>query len=133
MSSPSFAAGAVIYAKDPQRLANFYRQVVGLVVAHTESEYVVLESPALQLVLHSIPAAIAAQITISTPPIRREGTAVKLVFPVSSIHSARSLALALGGALHSQEREWQFQDCIVCDGCDPEGNVIQLREQKSAL
>ena len=33
-----------------------------------------------------------------------------------------------GGALDPTAREWQFQSQRVCDGHDPEGNVIQLRE-----
>ena len=132
MFSPS-TLGAVIYVKDLERLTKFYRQVVGLEVAHTESTFVVLESPIFQLVLHSIPAAVATSINISSPPIRREDTAVKLVLPVSSIKSARTEALALGGEVNPPEREWQFQGCLVCDGHDPEGNVIQFRENRNAL
>ena len=41
---------------------------------------------------------------------------------------ARSLVVELGGGLNGPESEWRFQDCRVCDGHDPEGNVIQLRE-----
>ena len=26
------------------------------------------------------------------------------------------------------EKEWHFQGQRVCDGCDPEGNMIQVRE-----
>jgi predicted enzyme related to lactoylglutathione lyase len=128
-----FSAGAVIYAKDVGRLSSFYAEVIGLNIALEKPEFVVLESSHFQLVLHSIPQAIASTFEITNPPVRREDTAVKLVFPVSSIKTARVQARAFGGELNSPEREWQFQDCLVCDGHDPEGNVIQFRERTNAL
>jgi hypothetical protein len=67
-------------------------------------------------------------LSVANPPLRREDTAVKLVLPVSSIATARSLAQPLGGELNPPEREWQFLGSRVCDGHDPEGNVIQFRE-----
>jgi hypothetical protein len=30
--------------------------------------------------------------------------------------------------LESADREWSFNGVTVCDGLDPEGNVIQFRE-----
>ena len=122
------SAGAVVYAKDLARVSEFYANVVGLEVVEAGDGYVLHQSKGFQLVVHAIPAHIADTIEIIRPPIRREDTAVKLVFLVPSINDARALAVTHGGELNGREREWHFQDCRVCDGHDPEGNVIQLRE-----
>jgi predicted enzyme related to lactoylglutathione lyase len=121
-------AGAVIYAKNISRVSEFYAGVVGLAVSQSETDHVVLESPAFQLVVHSIPQEIAASIEISNPPVRRTGTPIKLVFFVPSILASRAIAAKLGGELNPPEREWRFRQSRVCDGHDPEGNVLQLRE-----
>jgi predicted enzyme related to lactoylglutathione lyase len=132
MTSP-IAAGAVVYAKDLPRVTAFYAQVLGLEITDSEHDHVVLESQGFQLVVHAIPADIGESIDIATPPLRREDAAVKLVFPVPSLGAARVLAAKHGGALDPADREWPFQDSRVCDGHDPEGNVIQLREITTLL
>lgn len=121
-------AGAVIYAKDFSRVSAFYAGVVGFEVAHSEHDHVVLESPAFQLVVLSIPPAIASSIEIARPPVVRTETPIKPVFFVMSISASREAASRLGGQLNPPERQWMFQQTTVCDGHDPEGNVFQLRE-----
>lgn len=123
-----FSAGAIVYAKDIHRLARFYAAVADLEVMHEVDDHIVLESEAVELVVVAIPAATAARIVITTPPQRRENTAFKLVFPVPSLAQARETAQANGGELNPPAKEWSFQGLRVCDGCDPEGNMIQLRE-----
>ena len=110
-------------------MAQFYVGVAGFVVAHSEPELMVLESPAQQLILHGIPKHIARTIVVTSPPTRREETAVKLVFPVESIAKARSEAPALGGELNPSKKEFEARGFRACDGHDPEGNVIQFRER----
>jgi len=110
------------------RVSQFYSRVAGLVVRNMEDGFVVLESSAFELVIVALPAQIAAQIQIASPPVKRQDTAIKLAFFVPSIANARSVAPGAGGALNSLEREWQFQGARVCDGHDPEGNIFQLRE-----
>ena len=127
MSQP-FTAGAIVYAKDIARLSQFYAAVAGLEIVHEAADHVVLESETHELVVVAIPAATAARIVISTPPARREDTALKLSFLVDSLAEARSAARAAGGDLNPPDKEWDFQGLRVCDGCDPEGNMIQLRE-----
>lgn len=121
-------AGAVVYAKDIHRLGAFYGQVAGLTITHAEDDHLVLASDAIQLVLVAVPAWLAASIEVTVPPRVREGTAIKLVFPVSDLAAARMTAQALGGQLQPAEREWVFQGLRVCDGHDPEGNVVQFRQ-----
>jgi len=123
-----FNAGAIMYAKDIHVLARFYAAVADLEVMHEVDDHIVLESETVELVIVAIPAATAARIVITTPPQRRENTAFKLVFAVPSLAAARATAEANGGVLDPPGKEWKFQGLRVCDACDPEGNVIQLRE-----
>lgn len=121
-------AGAVLYAKSIARVSAFYAGIPGFEVIHSEADHVVLESPELQLVIVAIPTHIADSIELADPPIRRTETPIKLVFSVPSLRAARSAVQPLGGELNPPEREWQFQEFRVCDGHDPEGNVVQFRE-----
>ncbi len=120
--------GAVIYAKDPNRVGAFYEQVARMRVRRTAKDHVVLESGAFQLVVVKIPPRLAPTITIESPPVRRENTAIKPVFSVEDIAHARAVAKQHGGKINDAEREWSFDGTTVCDGSDPEGNVFQLRQ-----
>ena len=121
-------AGAVVFAKNLSRVAKFYEEILSMAVVHSEQDHIVLESPACQLVIHAIPTKIAASIEISNPPVRRTETPIKLFFLVPSIGEARAKAAALGGELNPREGEWEARGFRACDGHDPEGNVVQLRE-----
>ncbi|MFZ6742331.1 hypothetical protein ACO0LC_03815 [Undibacterium sp. JH2W] len=120
--------GAVIYAKDLSKVSCFYEQLLQSIATHAEDEYTVLELPHFQLVIHAIPDRIANTFQISSPPKRRGEAATKLMLPVASISKAREVAANLGGQIDAVDREWEFQHCRICDGHDPEGNVIQVRE-----
>lgn len=120
--------GAVLYAKDMNRVAAFYSTVLGFEASGRDEGHIVLESDAFQLVVLQIPSHIASTIEIAVPPVRRERAAVKLVFCVPSIADVRVVAKAHGGVLNAPEKEWSFNGFTVCDGLDPEGNVIQFRE-----
>jgi len=120
-------AGAVLYAKNVDRLVQFYALVAGLGIGRTAKDHAVLECQSFQLVVVQIPKHIADPIDITEPPMRREQTPIKLVFPIESIANARDVVPALGGSLNAMEHEWEFEGHRVCDGHDPEGNVFQLR------
>lgn len=125
MSGPA-KAGLFIYAKDLPRLAGFYETLLGMSRVHTTTDLVVLNSVDIQLTLHAIPAAIAASFSISTPPEKREDTALKFFFTVPSIAEAAAKAPSLGGEVLPQQ--WQGPRFNVCNAVDPEGNIFQLRE-----
>jgi predicted enzyme related to lactoylglutathione lyase len=118
---------AVLYAKDLSALHAFYEAALGLAARHAAPDHVILESSNFQLTLVRIPAAVASEIHVETPPRRRESVPVKLVFGVADIATARGQWPALGGAVDGPEREWEFEGTRVCDAVDPEGNVLQLR------
>ena len=120
--------GAVLYAKDLDRLVAFYSTVAGIEPRSVEKGFAVLGSAPSQLVIVRIPKRIADTIDITTPVEPREDTALKLVFGVEDIGRARVRAAELGGAVNAVDREWQFDGDTVCDGHDPEGNIFQLRQ-----
>jgi predicted enzyme related to lactoylglutathione lyase len=123
------ALTAVLYAKHLARLTAFYQAVLGLaVVGEPAPDHVLLAAPGVALTLVAIPAAWADGIVLTDPPQRREDTPIKLSFAVPSLDDARSLAPTVGGQLASAEHTWRWGDWLVCDGTDPEGNVLQLRE-----
>ncbi len=51
---------------------------------------------------------------------------MKLAFHVDSIADARTIAGKHGGALHEPSRKFSTNDRTLCDGHDPDGNVIQV-------
>lgn len=125
MSAPA-RAGVFVYAKDLPRLAAFYAAVLGMREVHADDDIAILASPDLQLLVHRIPAHIAAGIHIETPPVRREDCAIKFFATVSSLEAAGATAAALGGQLFDER--WEGPGFIVCNAMDPEGNVFQIRE-----
>ncbi len=122
-------AGAFIYAKDLQRVSLFYQQLLSMTPLYADAEHHVLESPDIQLLVHAIPPHIASTVEIAAPPDRREQTAIKLFFTVASLVTAVSAAQSLGGDLF--EPEWHGPGFRARNGCDPEGNIFQLREFQS--
>ena len=122
-------ARMVLYAKDLAILQAFYQGAFQLEVEQSELDHVVLGSSTLQLVIVQVPAYIASTIHIADPPVRRTRTPVKLVFDVESISAARGVVLNLRGGIDPTESEWIFQGHRVCDGHDPEGNVVQFQQR----
>jgi catechol 2,3-dioxygenase-like lactoylglutathione lyase family enzyme len=110
MAGPA-RAGLFIYANDMDRIAAFYVAVAGMVPLHRAEDLTVLQSPDIQLLIHRIPPAIAAGITITVPPQKREDMALKFFFTVANL-----------------AENWQGSGFVVCNAMDPEGNVFQVRE-----
>jgi catechol 2,3-dioxygenase-like lactoylglutathione lyase family enzyme len=123
-------ARMVLYAKDLAIMQEFYQGVFQLEVEQSELDHVVLGSTTLQLAIVQVPASIASTINIADPPVRRTQTPVKLVFDVESISAARGAVLNLRGGIDPTESEWIFQGYRVCDGHDPEGNVVQFQQRR---
>lgn len=123
------AAGVLIYAKDFQALARFYEQVLDMQRLHEDEHIIVLESAALQLLIHALPAEIAARVQVGKPPQRRADVALKFFVTVPVIAEAASVAQALGGQVFDER--WQGPGFAVCNAMDSEGNVFQLRETQA--
>lgn len=127
-NQPKF--GAVLFAKDLPKIAKFYEELLHMSVVVAERDHIVLESAEFQLVGHAIPKQIAESISITSPPELRTDVPTKLFFPVASLAEARAKAPSLGGALYPTNKEWGARGFRACDGYDPEGNVVQFREQQ---
>ena len=120
--------GAVVFAKNVSRVARFYEQLLSMSIKQADAGKAVLESDAMVLVIHGIPAHIASTFVITDPPQRRQDTAVKLVLAVPSLADARARAPALGGGVDPASAAWSAAGFTACDGFDPEGNVVQFRQ-----
>ncbi|HSI47743.1 MAG TPA: VOC family protein [Ideonella sp.] len=117
----------VIYAKDARRLAEFYRRTLALATLEATPAFVLLGDDAMVLTIVQAPEAIAAQITIEDPPVRREDTPIKCSFLVDDLTRVRAEAAATGGGTLPLARAWDWQGQRHLDGHDPEGNVLQFR------
>jgi hypothetical protein len=88
----------------------------------------VLFAKNLDRVVHVIADGGSVACDVTAPPARRATAAFKPVFFVASISRLRGIAETHGGVLEPVDEEWSFNGVKVCDGLDPEGNVIQFRE-----
>jgi predicted enzyme related to lactoylglutathione lyase len=121
-------SSAVVFAKDIERVADFYRIVLGVSAIYSDKDHIVLDGDGFQLVIHGIPKEIAATIEIKNPPLVRDEMPIKICFPVESIQASRNKAAELGGQIRPKNNEWEARGFRACDGFDPEGNVFQVRE-----
>lgn len=119
-------AGALLYAKDVEQLASFYETLLPMTRIHVAADLIVLESPDFQLVVHAMPPDRASQVVVTSPPLRREQSALRLFFTVPRLQDVRATAARLGGAVFSEI--WHGPGFRVCNTSDPEGNLFQLRE-----
>lgn len=122
-------AGALLYAKDLERLSGFYRELLDMKLLAADAEHHVLESADIQLIVHAIPPHVAETIAVSTPPVPREGQSLKLFFTVPSLAAAAERLAALGGALFGPR--YGGPGFVVSNALDPEGNVFHLRGEKA--
>jgi catechol 2,3-dioxygenase-like lactoylglutathione lyase family enzyme len=121
--------GVVLFVKDLAKTAAFYREVLNLRTVRSDDDHIVLDCGNVELTLHSLPAPLARQTQIDAPPERRERSAHKLSFRVDSIARVREAAAKAGGMLDKEPPAWVIDQQKICLGHDPEGNVIELREE----
>ena len=121
--------GLVVFAKNKKRVSAFYAQSLSLNVEESAPSHDLLRGNGYEVVVHSIPRKYASAITIARPPTPREETPFKPTFIVPSLESVRTAVKATGGYLKPAEAAWHFRGCIVLDGWDPEGNVVQFKQR----
>ena len=112
---------AMIYVKDLERMAAFYGEILKMKpIEETRMDsWVEFEAGSIRFALHAIPAPIAAQIEISSPPRPRDGNPIKLTFEVEDVAFERERLEGLGVMM--MQRPWG-----AYDGIDPEGNVFGI-------
>jgi hypothetical protein len=76
-----------------------------------------------------MPAAVAAETHISSPPQVRESTPIKCSFLVKDLLHVQAEATATGGGTKPIESAWLWRGHLHLEGYDPEGNVVQFRKR----
>src|SRR5690348_9276206 len=116
---------ALLYVKDLERMKRFYAEILGTTPTNRNSTdtWADFETGGVRFALHAIPAEIAKNIEIGTPPSPREGDPVKLIFEVNDVESERTRLKSLG--IQLLQRPWQTTS-ESCDAVDPEGNIFQI-------
>ena len=117
--------GAMLYVKNLRRMRDFYAGILGVQPANQEwtETWAAFDIGSVRFALHAIPAEIAANIEIASPPALRETNPVKLIFEIDDVEATR-LRLESRG-FQTIRRPWQKPgeafDCV-----DPEGNIFQI-------
>ncbi|MGO2240206.1 MAG: VOC family protein [Halomonas sp.] len=115
--------GLVIYSSSIHRLAEFYCHVFGFEVFEKDESYALLIAGSFELVLLETEASKKA---LSTDKAR-EDTPIKPSFFIDApLELIGEKIKEKGGAIY-QPKSWNFGGRQVCDGCDCEGNIFQLR------
>lgn len=99
----------------------FYNETLGLrrIDDGRIDSWVEFDAGGARFALHAIPAEIAGQIEISSPPKARETDPVKLFFEVEDVEAERARLESLG--VTTVQRPWGSWD-----GIDPEGNIFGI-------
>jgi len=122
----------VIFAVNVKAVAKFYEAVLGYSPTPKPGDSKAdlrLGKGNEELLIHSIPSRIAKTITIESPPVAREESAMKPVFDVQSLSKALEQVSLLGGIVTN--RSFTLDGLTRHDIVDPEGNVVQLRSSAS--
>lgn len=126
--NPSPLQGLVIFAKNKDKVSEFYQQALSLKVAESDKTHDLLVGSGQEVVVHAISKAYAESIVIATPPEPRDESAMKPTFVVNDLEVVRAAAKATGGFLKPLKQAWRFRGFVVLDGWDPEGNIVQFKQ-----
>jgi predicted enzyme related to lactoylglutathione lyase len=122
------SVGAVLFAKDLQRVASFYVGALGMTASVSDAEHWRLHSHGFELIVHQIPKPIAEGVVIEQPPKRRVWGTIRLDYPVANLAESRKKARSLGGSIDDAP-PWRDAAPTFFLGYDPEGNVFGVSEQ----
>lgn len=115
----------MLYVKDLERMKRFYSDMLGVKPINQDwtDVWATFDTGGARFALHAIPAEIAKNIAIESPPTPREKDPLKLIFEVKDVESERARLESLG--IQILRRPWQ-KPGEACDAVDPEGNVFQI-------
>lgn len=128
--TPLPVPSVVLFVTDVARVAAFYEAVAAMRRVAADDDHVVLTLDGFELVVHQLRGEPEPARAEDGSVDAREDSYTKVALPVASIAAARTVAAAHGGAIKPAEFEWTWaaRAFRACDGHDPEGNVIQVRE-----
>lgn len=111
---------AVLFAKDLDRMAQFYEVGLGLMITARHSGWVAFAAGGVTLALHALPEHLAAEVEVSKPPVARDDAAMKIIFACEGdLVTARAHLQAHGAVMLEPHGDG-------CEGLDPEGNVFRI-------
>lgn len=112
--------GALLYASNTKKLAEFYCQTFGFTLLHATTERHILHKDGWQLIIHQFPDFV----TRGDQRAARKNT-LKLFFTTDNIDACKtSIARHGGQLLHGT---WHGPGFTLGNALDPEGNPFQLR------
>ena len=117
--------GAILFVKDMERMKRFYGEMLGPSAGDQgpTDAWATFETAGGCFSLHAIPAEIAKNIRIESPPVPREQQSLKLIFEVKDVELERERLEKHG--IEILRRPWQTPG-KACDAVDPEGNIFQI-------
>ena len=118
---------ALLFAKRLGIVAEFYQAVFGARISGSDAQHAVLEFGGFDLMIHQIPQHLAVAVAVTSPPERREQSAIRLDYPAADLTRARREAARLGGVIDELPPPWASTDIGFFLGHDPEGNVFGVK------
>ena len=117
---PMRLACAMIYVNDFPRMRDFCSEMLGGKPINKEwtDSWAEFDAGGARFALHAIPAEIAQEIEISSPPKPRERDPIKLIFRVDDVRSERARLESLGITILN--RPWQ-NPAESCEGIGSRG------------
>jgi predicted enzyme related to lactoylglutathione lyase len=120
----------VIFSPHVGRMARFYELVLDARPTTEDSGDVRLVTDEDEVLIHTVPRAVAVGIEIAVPPEPRGDSPLKPVFEVPSLTTALGHVERSGGVVTA--RTFRYQGVTRHDVVDPDGNVIQLRSREAS-
>lgn len=125
---------AVLFAKDKNRVARFYRDALGFECTMDDEYHSVLNCCGFDLIVHQIPRRYldeceTGEIREEKEVVERSFNPIRLDYPVDDIQAVRSKSAQLGGRVDDKPPDWAAPDADVFLGNDPEGNVFKVKQR----
>lgn len=118
----------MLFVHDVNKLQHFYTQNFGLTVSEEiGGEWTLLQGGQCQLALHKVGKEYA------NAPLQSDvnNTNAKIIFEISEdIREVRE-RFVQNNILLREVKSFDGFPYLLCDGEDPEGNVFQIKQQKS--
>ena len=113
---------AMLFVKDLNEMTAFYRDVIGFrpIEETARDDWIEFDAGGTPFALHAIPADIASNISIFSPPVARQSQNCKLIFASSDLDREQARLEAAGVTI--LHRPWGGWDAV-----DPEGNIFGVR------
>ena len=108
--------GVVVFAKNKRKVSAFYAATLELDTLESDSGHDLLVGNGYEIVVHTIPRKLAAEIKIAKPPEPRFDTPFKPTFVVKNLEKVRQACEATGGYLKPAAGVWKIEDSTSLTG-----------------